>query len=152
MKIKIICVGNLKEKHWCDAQKEYLKRLSRFCEVDICELSEKNQFVNPASILEAESESIIKQLTGHVVTLEIDAKQKSSEEFSSFIENVKLRGESKICFVIGSSYGLSDKVKALADTKLSFSKMTFPHQLMRVVLLEQIYRAFCISNNITYHK
>ncbi|MEG1499544.1 MAG: 23S rRNA (pseudouridine(1915)-N(3))-methyltransferase RlmH [Clostridia bacterium] len=152
MKIRIVCVGNLKEQYWRDAESEYKKRLSRFCDIDIVQLPEKNNFSSKDLILKNESADIIKNLQGYNIVLDLGGETFSSEEFSLELDKIKLSGEGKITFVIGSSYGLHDSVKALANKKMSFSKMTFPHQMARVVLLEQIYRAFCISNNISYHK
>jgi 23S rRNA (pseudouridine1915-N3)-methyltransferase len=102
-------------------------------------------------MLKEEAKLILGKISGHIFVLDIDAKQMTSEEFSKHIDEIKFTGKD-LCFVIGSSYGLADTVKSMASEKLSFSDMTFPHQLMRIILLEQIYRAFCISNNITYHK
>ena len=128
--VRIVCVGNLKEKYWKDAMAEYGKRLSRFCNFEVIE--------TPESDPEKEKIAIIK-------------KQCTSVEFARKIEHV-MQSDSKITFVIGGSDGLSEEVKKMSSARLSFSEMTFPHQLMRVVLAEQIYRAFTISNNITYHK
>ena len=141
--IRIVCVGNLKEKYWKDAMAEYGKRLSRFCNFEVIE--------TPESDPEKEKIAIIKNLQGYVFSLCVEGKQCTSVEFARKIENV-MQSDSKITFVIGGSDGLSEEVKKMSSSRLSFSEMTFPHQLMRVVLTEQIYRAFTISNNITYHK
>lgn len=141
--IRIVCVGNLKEKYWKDAMAEYGKRLSRFCNFEVVE--------TPESDPEKEKTAIIKNLQGYVFALCVEGKQCTSVDFSRKIEKI-MQSDSKITFVIGGSDGLSEEVKKLASSRLSFSEMTFPHQLMRVVLAEQIYRAFTISNNITYHK
>jgi len=141
--IRIVCVGNLKEKYWKDAMAEYGKRLSRFCNFEVVE--------TPESEPEKEKTAIIKNLQGYVFSLCVEGKQCTSVEFSRKIENI-MQSDSKITFVIGGSDGLSEEVKKLSSARISFSEMTFPHQLMRVVLAEQIYRAFTISNNITYHK
>ena len=141
--IRIVCVGNLKEKYWKDAIAEYGKRLSRFCNFEVIE--------TPESYPEKEKTAIMKHLQGYVFSLCVEGKQCTSVEFARKIENV-MQNDSKITFVIGGSDGLSEEVKKASSSRLSFSEMTFPHQLMRVVLAEQIYRAFTINNNITYHK
>ena len=143
LSVNIVCVGNLKEKWLREAAAEYEKRLSRFCRLTVTELPEQTP--------EKEKEKILKKLSGYVIALCVEGTQMSSEELSSKMEKLTMQ-TSEITFVIGSSEGLADEVKARADFKLSFSKFTFPHQLMRVILLEQVYRAFTIQNNITYHK
>jgi 23S rRNA (pseudouridine1915-N3)-methyltransferase len=157
--VTIICIGKLKEKFWRDAADEYTKRLSRYCDLKIKELSESLLPENPSqteidTALSKESEAILKEIPkdAAVFPLCIEGKGLTSPEFAEKIENVSLSGKSKICFIIGSSHGLSDAVKNKADFKLSFSKMTFPHQLFRVLLLEQIYRAFSIIGGGKYHK
>ena len=159
MNIQVICIGKLKEKYWVDAINEYSKRLSRFCNLDIVELKESLLPQNASkkdeeNVKMAEGKEILKAVKEgtYVITLEIQGKQLSSEELSEKIDKLGLEGHSNITFIIGGSLGLSKEVSARADFKLSFSKMTFPHQMMRVVLLEQIYRAFKISRNETYHK
>ena len=159
MNIQIICVGKLKEKYWQDAIKEYSKRLSRFCTLEIVELKE-SLLPNNASkadeekVKEEEGKEILRAIKDgtYVITLEILGKQLSSEELSSKIEDLGITGKSNVAFVIGGSLGLSKEVSDRSDFKLSFSKMTFPHQMMRVVLLEQIYRSFKIIHHETYHK
>ena len=151
MKIKIVVVGNLKEKYFVDAVAEYKKRLSKFCDLEIIELAEKNHLQTPQQILNQEAKDILKQLAGFVVVMDIQGKMLDSVELSKKIESIQMTN-STITFVIGSSYGLSDEVKGKANMRLSMSPMTFPHQLARVMLVEQLYRCFCISNNITYHK
>lgn len=153
-KINIVCVGKLKEKFWQDAVAEYTKRISRFADVNIVEIDEtKMQDDAPATITKAlnnEAQKIKAAVQNKIVIpLCIEGKQQDSVQFSKTITELTNNGE--LCFVIGSSHGLSDVVKRLGSP-LSFGKMTLPHQLMRVVLLEQIYRAFTIQNNITYHK
>lgn len=143
LNIKIVCVGNLKETWWRDASAEYQKRLSRFCRISITEL--------PESTPEKEKTLILKNLSGYVFALCVEGKQMPSENLSEAIDKLSMN-YSDISFVIGSSTGLDEEVKKKADCMLSFSQMTFPHQLMRIILLEQIYRAFTISNHITYHK
>ena len=158
MNIYIICVGTLKEKYWKDAVAEYVKRLRPYCRPEIIELKEAKLPANasPAdelAVKEAEGREILSKLEKkYVVTLEIKGKKLSSEKFSEEIEEIGLSGTSDIAFVIGGSLGLSDEVSKRADFRLSFSDMTFPHQMMRVILLEQIYRAFRISRGEPYHK
>jgi 23S rRNA (pseudouridine1915-N3)-methyltransferase len=144
MKIKLICVGKLKEKYLVSACEEYVKRLGIYCNLEIVELAE--------STLPKEGENILKQLGGYVVPLCIEGVSISSKNLADKIANLGVDGVSQISFIIGSSEGLSEKVKDKADFKLSMSEMTFPHQLSRVMLLEQIYRTFSIINNGKYHK
>ena len=143
--IKIICVGKIKESFYRDAIFEYLKRLSKYHKVQIIEVADSN--------IKLEKELILKKvdLKDYIITLEIEGKQIGSVEFSNLIDKT-LISNSNITFIIGGSDGLDDEIKNLSNYKLSFSKMTFPHQLFRVVLLEQIYRAFRIINNESYHK
>ena len=148
--IKIICIGNLKEKYLQEAQKEYQKRLSKYTKMDIIELKDEKDNNNP---LKKEKENILKHITNkdNIVILDIKGKEYTSEEFSSFI-NKELTNNSNITFIIGSSNGLDEEIKKLATKKVSFSRLTFPHQLFRIIFLEQIYRSFKILNNETYHK
>ncbi len=155
--INVICIGKLKEDYLRLAVAEYTKRLSAFCKLNVIELSEYKLPNDPsdtqiAKCILAEGESILQKAKGAILPLCIEGKQLGSEEFSAKIDEIALSGISEISFVIGGSYGLSDKVKSMGSFKLSMSKMTFPHQLARVMLLEQIYRAFQISNNGKYHK
>ena len=143
-KINIVCVGKLKEKFFSDAVNEYLKRLSRFACVTVRELAEKRT-------LREEAENILKELRGACVVLAVEGKKLSSETFAEKMKRFADEGK-EVTFVIGSSCGLSESVKARADLLLSFSDMTFPHQLMRVILCEQIYRAFMINGGGEYHK
>ena len=159
MKIKIICVGKLKEKYLKDGILECTKRISRFSDVEITELSDEKIPENYSEsekqkVLEKEGEKILKALgkDDYLVSLCVEGKQISSEELSKKISDITLSGKSTISFIIGGSLGIDDKIKKLSDFRLSFSKMTFPHQLMRLVLLEQIYRAFKINANEEYHK
>lgn len=156
MKINIICVGKLKEKYLKNAEAEYLKRLSGYANVRITEIKDLSQAKNVSDemILEREGEKILSALDGSsfVTVLDIDGKQMTSPDFASFISNRCVMGTSSFTFIIGSSAGLSERIKNRADFRLSFSEMTFPHQLFRIMLLEQIYRAFKIINNETYHK
>ena len=155
IKINLICMGDIKEKYLRDAINEYTKRLTRFTDLKIFELKEhipasnNNSDIQKALIKDAEE--IKKHLKGHVICLDIKGKMLTSEEFSKKIEKISLiSGE--ISFVIGASNGIHDSIKTLSNEKISFSNMTFPHQLMRVIFLEQLYRAFTILNNIAYHK
>lgn len=154
--INIICVGNIKEKYYADAFAEYAKRLSKFCKLNVTEVAEhkltgKITDGNILQVKEKEGEKILQKLSGQVVLLDVLGRHLTSEELAQKIESWTMTN-STISFVIGGSYGVSDAVKNKADYLLSFSKMTFPHQLMRVVLGEQLYRAFTINNNILYHK
>ncbi len=154
--INLICVGSIKETYWKDAIKEYSKRLSQFCNFNILELKEVN-FSNPSNgeiekIKELEGKEILKVLKKNNVLLSINAKEFSSEEFADFIKQKQTSGVSEINFIIGGSYGVSREVEQAVTAKLSFSKLTFPHQLMRVIFSEQLYRAFTILNNRSYHK
>ncbi len=156
--VNVIAVGNLKEKYLKEASAEYQKRISGYAKINIIEIAEEKLSSNPSEkeishALDLEAEKIFSAVKkSKIIPLCIEGKQYSSVEFSNLIEKVALEGISEISFVIGSSYGLSDRVKNSAYTKLSFSKMTLPHQLCRIVLLEQIYRAFSISANTKYHK
>ncbi len=144
MKITLVCVGKLKEKYWRDACAEYEKRLARFCKLEIRELPERTS-------LKDEGTDILKNLRGYVLVLAIEGKEMTSEQFAFSIKKLQDAGR-EATFVIGSSCGLCDEVKGAADEKISFSKMTFPHQMFRVVLLEQLYRAFMIGAGAEYHK
>lgn len=151
MTINLVCVGNLKEKFSRDEQAEYLKRLSAFCKLNIIELKEQNQLDKTALIVEREGEEILNQLKGHVILCDIGAKECTSEKFAEKISGL-MQTSSTITFVVGGSYGVSQKVKDACDEKISFSPMTFPHNLFRIMLLEQIYRGFTIINGKSYHK
>lgn len=155
--IKLVAVGNLKEKYLRDAFAEYEKRLTRYCNFQVCELSESRLTENPSEkeilkALDTEGKAILKECSGFTAAMCIEGRQFSSSAFAEKIEKTASEGMSRITFVIGSSYGLSDEVKKFADLKLSMSDMTFPHQLARVMLAEQIYRAFQINSNGKYHK
>lgn len=159
MKITILCVGKVKEKFYRDAIAEFQKRLSRYTKLLIVEVpdektSEQASDKEIALVKDKEGERILSSIKddGYVICLAIEGKEIDSVELSRKIDGLKVQGNSHIYFIIGGSLGLSDEVLKRADYKLSFSKMTFPHQLMRVILLEQIYRAFRISNNEPYHK
>lgn len=156
MKINLVAVGNLKEKYLVDSSLEYLKRISRFHTINMIEIKEEKLPANYSEsdilkCLNLEGAKIISHLSGYIIILDLNGSQLTSVEFAQKIEKIANTHDT-ITFVIGSSFGLSDQVKAKANFSLSFSKMTFPHQLFRIMLLEQIYRASTISNNITYHK
>ena len=150
--IKILCVGKIKENFFKDAISEYSKRLSKYTNLQIIEVDDINSD-NINTILDKEKDLIIKHISSkdYVITLEIEGKQLSSLEFSKKIEELQIYNSS-IVFIIGGSYGLHQQIKDRADYKFSFSKLTFPHQLFRIILLEQIYRAYKIINNESYHK
>lgn len=150
--IKIICLGKIKESYISDAIKEYQKRISRYHQLEIIELDDVG-LDDKSVVLKKEQEKILKVLNPkeYIITLEIEGKEISSVEFAEKL-NSTFNQNSNITFIIGGSFGLSDEIKKLSNFKLSFSKMTFPHQLFRVILLEQIYRAFKIINNEEYHK
>ena len=155
IKINLICMGDIKEKYLREAIGEYSKRISRFAELKIIELKEhiatSNNQTDTNKALEKDAEDIKKYLKGHIICLDINGKMLKSEEFSKKIEKISLTS-SEITFVIGASNGIHESIKNISHEKMSFSPMTFPHQLMRVIFLEQLYRAFTISNNIAYHK
>lgn len=152
MRIKVVCVGRLKEKYLKNACAEYLKRLSRYCNTQVIEVKDQRDDLPDA--IEKEGEAVLSKINPgeYVITLEIEGKTLDSVELANKIGDLALRGNSNITFVIGGSGGLSKDVKQRSDFGLSFSRMTFPHQLMRVILLEQLYRAFTINNNGKYHK
>lgn len=159
MKITLITVGKLKEKYFTMAVEEYSKRLSRYVKLNIIEVADEKTPDNASqaeeeNIRRKEGERIIKSLKGdeYIITLEIEGKMLDSVELSEKINQIGVSGKGHIAFIIGGSLGLSEDVKKMADLKLSFSKMTFPHQLMRVILLEQIYRSYRILGNEPYHK
>jgi len=153
--IKIVCVGKIKEKYFKDAIEEYLKRLQRFCKLEIVEVNE--ELVDPSLknldvVKDREGERILQKAQGHLIVLDLHGNNISSEEHAKKINDLSVHGVSTITYIIGGSYGLSKAVLDKADTMLSFGKLTFPHQLMRVVLVEQIYRAFTILEGSSYHK
>lgn len=159
MKITVITVGKIKEKYLRDAIAEYSKRLSKYCKLEIVEVADEKTPDNASEVVEEsirskEAERILKYVKddAFVITLEINGKQLSSEELADKIDKLGVQGTSHIIFVIGGSIGLGKEVLAKSNFALSFSKMTFPHQLMRVVLLEQIYRSYRIINGEPYHK
>lgn len=149
--INLVCVGNLKEKFWQEASNEYAKRLSKFCKLNIIELAEQNKYENIEKIKEIEGEDILAHISGKTFLLEINGKEYASEQFANLIDRTSLE-TSTMTFVIGGSYGTSEAVKEKIKDKLSFGKATYPHNLARVILLEQIYRAFMINGGGKYHK
>lgn len=158
LRIKVICIGKLKEKYLREAQAEYLKRLGAFCKAEIIELPEAKLPDNPSEALindglKKEAKKILAEIPkgAYVYSLCIEGKSVSSEELAAKVEE-NTGNTSNVVFIIGSSFGLDEEVKRQSSFKLSFSKMTFPHQLARIMLLEQIYRAFAINNNSKYHK
>ena len=158
LKVKIIAVGSLKEEYLRAATAEYLKRLSAYCEVSLCELKESRLPEKPsdaeiAAALDSEATKILAEIPqkSFVVTLCVEGKEYTSEQFADFIDSVRMQAGT-MCIIIGSSHGLSEKVKKASRARVSFSKMTFPHQLMRVMLLEQLYRGMNISVGGKYHK
>ncbi|ADO82284.1 protein of unknown function DUF163 [Ilyobacter polytropus DSM 2926] len=153
--VNLICVGKIKEKYIKNGIDEFLKRMSLYAKVKIIELKEDGNDSNRKQSLEKESMEIIKTAEknkGYNVLLDIGGKNLSSEEMSKEIERLTVTGTSTINFIIGGSYGVSEEVRKISQMRLSFSKMTFPHQLMRLILMEQIYRWFSIFNNSKYHK
>ena len=156
IKVNVVAVGKVKEKYFADGIAEYSKRLSRYCEFKITEIAEENYQKADGAIIntikEKEGERIIPHLKGYVYAMAIEGKKTSSERFALSIKNLCDKGNGVITFVIGGSYGLSDAVKDRADELLSFSDMTFPHTLFRLMLTEQIYRAFSINGGSAYHK
>ena len=159
MKITILCVGKIKEGFYRQAIEEYAKRLSKYCKYEIIEVPDektpdKASDLMENQIKEKEAERIIEKLKedSYVFTLEIKGKKFTSESFADAIEKLTVQGKSHISFVIGGSLGLHEKLLKLSNQSISFSDMTFPHQLMRVILTEQIYRAFRIMNHEPYHK
>lgn len=158
MNINIVAVGSIKEKFFKDAVSEYAKRLSRYVKLNIIEVKDEKtpamaSALEEEKIKEVEAERILSKLpNGYVVALTIDGKKYSSEELAKRMEKYDILSKGNLSFIIGGSLGLHKSVIDRADEKLSFSEMTFPHQLMRVILLEQIYRAYRIRNNEPYHK
>ena len=150
--IKLITVGTIKEKYLKDAIDEYTKRIKKYTNIELIEVKDEG-LVEESKAISLEAEKIKKHLSprDYIVTMEIEGKQLTSEEFSEKLNQIQIEN-SNIVFIIGGSYGLSDEIKQLSKLHLSFSKMTFPHQLFRVLLLEQIYRCYKILNNESYHK
>ena len=158
LNINIICVGKIKENYLKDAISEYSKRLSKFCNLNITELSDEKlpNKLNDSIINEIKNKECNKIIQAikkdsYIICLDLKGKELSSEEFSAKLDNIALNFNSSITFIIGGTLGLNQEILSLANEKICFSKMTFPHQLIRVFLLEQLFRAFKISNNETYH-
>ena len=158
-KVTIICVGKLKEKFYADAVSEYVKRLSRFCKLDIVELPEDRLPDDPSqaqidAALLKESDAIRAKIPAgaHVIAMCVEGKERSSEELARLMAESANRGESHLVFLIGGSFGMHPSIKTQAAVKLSMSPMTFPHHLLRVMLLEQIYRGYQINAGTRYHK
>lgn len=154
-KIKLVCVGKLKEKYYSAAQAEYKKMLSRFADVEIVEAQDQplpKSGGGDEVALRSEAERITPHLSGRIVACDIEGEAMSSEQFAAYIKNAMDTGAGRLCFVVGGSAGLAEDEKQKADLRLSFSKMTMPHRLFRIVLLEQIYRAYKILSGETYHK
>lgn len=155
IKINIVCVGKVKERYFADGIEEYKKRLSKFCEFNIIEVQEENysKFISSLvpTILEKESERILPHLKGYVFCTAIEGKKYSSESFAKKLKKVADE-KGTVTFIIGGSYGLSEKVKKAASELISFSDMTFPHTLYRLMLTEQLYRCFTIITGSSYHK
>ena len=150
IKINLICMGYIKEKYWQDAIEEYVKRLSRFCTLNIVQI-EENVNQNIALGLQKDMKKISPHLKGYVIVLDVLGKPVSSPQFAKKLNEIAIH-QSEISFVIGASNGLDERLKASADERISFSALTFPHQLMRVIFLEQLYRAFMINAGAEYHK
>lgn len=158
MVIRVIAVGKLKEKYWQDACNEYLKRLTKYSKTVVEEILEEKIPNESTSYIEiakkAEGERILKKINSndYVILLEISGQQINSVQLANLLDEIAVKGHSTINLVIGGSYGVSEEVKQRANYKLSFSKLTFPHQMARIMVLEQIYRGFKINNNEKYHK
>lgn len=152
LKINIVCVGSIKEKFYVDAIKEYSKRLSRFCLLSIIEVQEEAQEKSIEKKIDKESEKLLNASKGAIILLDREGKMLSSEGLAETFDKLSTSGVSEISMVIGGSNGVSDELKRKAKLIVSFGKITFPHQLFRVVLLEQVYRAFSINNGSPYHK
>ncbi len=150
--IKIICIGKLKETYLKEAQEEYVKRLKKYTNIEIIELPD-SEIDHEKVALEKEKKELLKHITGKefLITLEIEGKELSSLEFADKLDKTLIQN-SDITFIIGGSYGIHPSIKERANAKLSFSKMTFPHQLFRILLLEQLFRSYKILNNEKYHK
>ena len=158
LNIKLICVGKLKEKYWRDACAEYMKRLGAYCKPEVIEVAEERlpagaSAADEKKVIETEGKSLLDKVSkgDYVIALDIKGKELSSEELARRVNEISFESSS-LAFLIGGSLGLSDKVKQRADAKMSFGRITLPHQLARVVALEQIYRAFKINAGETYHK
>ena len=156
IKVNLVAVGKVKEKYFSDGILEYAKRLSRFCDFNLIEVTEENYSKADEGtvkiIMDKEASRIEQYLKGYVFALAIEGKKYSSQSFANELSSLASRGNGTFTFVIGGSYGLSNKIKKRADALMSFSDMTFPHTLFRLMLTEQLYRVFCINGGIAYHK
>lgn len=155
MNIYIVCVGKIKDKYIIDGISEFKKRMQAFANLEIIELKEFSKEDNIQLSIKKESDEILKtlsKLNSYEILLDLNGKEFDSVAMSSYIENLKTKGVSSISFIIGGSDGVNEELKKKVDLKLKFSNFTFPHQLIRLILMEQIYRWFSISNNIKYHK
>ena len=152
VKIKIIAVGSIKEKYFIDAIEEYKKRLGRFCSFSVVEVQEESKEKNTQKKIDIESQRLQAAANGYLILLDRQGKEISSEDLAESLQNIQNNGISEISFIIGGSNGVNQKLKSVCDEVVSFGKITFPHQLFRVVLVEQIYRAFSINAGMPYHK
>ena len=152
IKIKIVCVGSVKEKYFIDAIEEYKKRLGRFCTLSVVEVEEESRQQNIQKKIDKESEKLLSASTGSFVLLDRVGKMVSSEDLADILKQSQIGGVSEITFIIGGSNGVNENLKNACNKVISFGKITFPHQLFRVVLAEQIYRAFTINAGMPYHK
>ena len=152
IKIKIACVGSIKEKYFIDAIEEYKKRLGRFCTLSVVEVEEESRQQNIQKKIDIESERLLSASSGSLVLLDRTGQMVSSEDLAQHLKQSQIDGISEITFIIGGSNGVNEKLKKACKMVISFGKITFPHQLFRVVLLEQIYRAFTINAGMPYHK
>ena len=150
--IKVICVGKLKEKYWTEAVNEYLKRLSKYTKIELIELND-SKIDDSLIALKQEKDLILNKISDkdYIITLEIEGKSLTSTELAKKIESLTIQ-YSNICFIIGGSNGIHEEIRKKSSLKLSFSSLTFPHQLFRVIFLEQLYRTYKINNNESYHK
>ncbi len=159
LKVTIIAVGKIKEKFYTQAVEEYAKRLSAYCRFEVVEVKDEKTPESPTQaekqqVLDREAKRIIEKIpkNSRIVTLCVEGKQTTSEGFADILSKAAVEGVSSVTFIIGGSMGLAEEVKAMSQLRLSFSQMTFPHMLMRVILAEQLYRAFTITEGKTYHK
>jgi len=154
IKINLYCVGNLKEKYFKEAEKEYVKRLSKYCLLNIVEIENESLNKNNEEIVKKEGEKLLKHINDkdYLIILDLKGKEVDSLSFASDISSLTSKGIGNIVFMIGGSLGLSEEIKKRANKSYSFSKLTFPHQLFRIIFLEQLFRSFKINNNETYHR
>ncbi|MBN2248430.1 MAG: 23S rRNA (pseudouridine(1915)-N(3))-methyltransferase RlmH [Coriobacteriia bacterium] len=154
MQLDLVCVGRLKERYWRDAAAEYLKRLGPYARVTVTEIADRDVTADESRALAAESADVLRAIpsSAHVVVLDVEAPARTSEGLAAWLDSLALGGRSRIALVIGGAAGLHPDVRARADERLSLGPLTLPHQLARVVLLEQLYRAFRISRGEPYHR